>query len=205
MITLYTAATGNGYRASILLEELELPYRAVAIDFAKAEQRGAAFLAISPLGKIPVLVDEDGRNGTQITVAESLAIALYLTEKTGRLTPDDARGRAAAWTWGSAVVSGFGASFANIFYARQLGAEAHAALIDKTFADLDFQFAALDAHLAGSRYIAGDTFSWVDAMAIPLAGTAGLYAIDLSPLKHLALWSESVLARPAVQRGLSTR
>jgi GST-like protein len=205
VITLYTAATGNGYRASILLEELELPYRAVAIDFAEGEQRGTAFLAVSPLGKIPVLVDENGPDGAPITVAESLAIALYLTEKTGRLAPNDARGRAAAWTWGSAVVSGFGASFSTIFYARQLGAEAHAPLIDKAFADLDFQFAALDAHLADAPYIAGESFSWVDAVAIPLVGTAAPFKIDLSGLGNLARWSEVVLARPAVQRGLSVR
>jgi glutathione S-transferase len=106
---------------------------------AKVEQRSDAFLAINPLGNIPGLIDSDGPDAQPITVAESLAVALYPMEKTGRLQPAAARDRASAFTWGSAVVAGFGASITDILYARQLGAEAHAPLIAKSFADLDVQ------------------------------------------------------------------
>jgi GST-like protein len=203
VITLFTAATGNGYRASILLEELDLAYRVRLIDFARGEHRSEAFLAVNPRGKIPVLVDEDGPAGSPITVAESLAIALYLSEKTGRLQPVTLRGRAMAWSWGAAVISGFGAAFTDIFYSRSLDAEAHAPMIDKAFADLRFQFAAMDDHLGSHPYLAGEAFTWIDGLAIPLVGTAARFDIDLSGLSSLQRWSAAVLARPAVQRGLA--
>ena len=202
MITLHTAATGNGYRIAVLLEELELPYRTRVVDFAADETRSPEFLALNPLGKIPVLVDDDGPGGEPWVVAESLAIALHLVEMTGRLRPDTARARVQALTWGSAVVSGFGAGFSGVFFARQLGAEAHAAFIDKSLADLRFQLAALDRHLERSRFIAGDAYSWIDAFASPLIGTARAFALDLDGLPWLQRWSGEVLARPAVQRGL---
>ena len=203
MITLHTAATGNGYRAAILLEELDLPYRTRLVDFGAGDTSSPVFLALNPLGKIPVIVDDDGPGGEPIAVAESLAIALYFVEKTGKLLPPTPADRARAMTWGSAIVSGFGASFSSIFYARKLSAEAHALFIDKALDDLRFQYAALDGHLRGFRYIAGADYSWVDALAAPLIGTARVFSLDLSALENLQRWSGEVLDRPAVRRGLT--
>ena len=203
MITLYTAGTGNGQRASILLEEMALPYRRVTVDFASGGHRDPAFLSVNPLGKIPVIVDDDGPGGEPITVAESLAIALYLVEKTGLLNPPTPAARAVAWTWGSAVASGLGALFSGVFYARQTGAEAHAAFIAKSFADIDFQFAAMEAHLSRNAYLAGDAYSWVDALAVPIVGTAERFDLSFADKPAISRWSEAVLARPAVQRGMA--
>lgn len=98
MITLHTAATGNGYRAAILLEELDLLYRTRLVDFGAGDTGSPVFLALNPLGKIPVIVDDDGPGGEPIAVAESVAIALYLVEKTGKLLPPTPAGRARAMT-----------------------------------------------------------------------------------------------------------
>lgn len=94
MIDLYTWSTPNGRKVSIALEELELPYRAIAVDIGKDEQFAPAFLAISPNNKIPAIVDHD--NGR--TLMESGAILLYLAEKTGRLLPAG-HGRWTAIEW----------------------------------------------------------------------------------------------------------
>ena len=88
MITLYSAATPNGHKVSIALEELALPYELRVLDLGRKDQKDAAFLAINPNGRIPVIVDRDSDD---FPVFESGAILIYLAEKTGRLVPRDAK------------------------------------------------------------------------------------------------------------------
>lgn len=202
MITLFTGPTGNGYRVSILLEELGLPYVARAVDLQAGAARPADFLAASPLGKIPAIVDDDTADGAPIALAESLAIALYLLEKTGRLAPATATGRALAWQWAAIVATSFGAAFPGIFFARMLDEAAHAKMIAKHFEDLDRGFAAMDARLGVSPYLAGDAFCFADALAAPLLPTARSFGIDLSRFPNVERWGEAVFARPGVQRGM---
>src|SRR5258706_8478659 len=94
MIELYTFATPNGQRAAIMLEELGLPYQARKVDLAKGEHKVADYLALNPLGVIPTLVDPAGPGGRRLVLTQSLAILIYLAEKTGRLLPRDAPARA---------------------------------------------------------------------------------------------------------------
>ena len=96
MIDLYTAATPNGHKVSIALEELGLPYTLKVLDLAAGEQKTPAFLAINPNGRIPAIVDRAGGN---FAVFESGAILVYLAEKTGRLMPSDAQGRSRVMQW----------------------------------------------------------------------------------------------------------
>ncbi len=203
MITLFTAKTGNGYRVSIILEELGLTYKAVDTDVRPGAPRSPAFLAASPLGKIPAIVDEDAVDGSPLVLAESLAIALYLTEKTGMLTPPTASGRALAWQWGAIVASSFGAAFPGIFFGRMLGADEHAKLIAKYFEDLDRGFFAMEAQLSKSAYLAGDAYSFADCLAAPLLPTAKAFGVDLDRFPALGRWRDEVFARPAVQRGMA--
>src|ERR1700742_1451733 len=98
MIDLYTYATPNGQKASIMLEEVELPYTVRTVDLMKGEQRGPDFLRISPNNKIPAIVDHDGIDG-RTTVFESGAILVYLAEKTGKLLPARGRARADVMQW----------------------------------------------------------------------------------------------------------
>ncbi len=203
MITLFTSPTGNGHRVSILLEELGLDYQVVKIGFEPGAPRPPEFVAASPFGKIPAIIDHDGPDGAPVMLCESLAIAQYLVEKTGRLLPATAEGRARAAEWGAIVVTGFASPFAGIFFARRIDAEAHAGLITKYFADLDIAFAALEGRLAASPYLAGDDLSYADALAIPIVNTAKMFEIDLTPYPAIRRWRDLVLARPAIQAGFA--
>ena len=202
MITLYTSPTGNGYRTSILLEELGLPYEVVETDVRVGAAKSAAFKATSPLGKIPAIRDTDTASGEPIDVAESLAIALYLVEKTGKLMPATLEERARAWQWAAIVATGFGSAIPGIFFARMLGAAAHAKLIAKYFADIDVCFTAMEAHLERHRYLAGETYSFADALAAPLLPTAHAFEIDLERFPHILRWRDEVFERPAVKAGM---
>jgi GST-like protein len=203
MITLYTAKTGNGYRISILLEELSLPYEAVATDVSVGSSRSPGFLAASPLGKIPAIVDTDTAEGKPVTVAESLAIALYLTEKTGKLIPPTLVERAMAWQWAAIVATGFGSAIPGIFFARMLGEADHAKLIAKYYGDIDKCFAAMDARLAAAAYLAGEAYSYVDCLAAPLLPTAKAFGVDLDRFPHVLRWRDAVFERPAVRKGMA--
>ena len=90
MIDLYTAPTPNGWKASVTLEELELPYEVHPINLTQNEQKAEGYLKLNPNGRIPTIVDRDNDN---FAVFESGAIMIYLAEKTGRLMPADAKGR----------------------------------------------------------------------------------------------------------------
>ena len=138
-----------------------------------------------------------------MVVAESLAIALYLVEKTGKLAPDTPAGRALAWQWAAIVVTGFGSAIPGIFFARMLGEADHAKLIAKYFKDIDICFAAMDRHLSANRYLAGGTYSYADALAAPLITTARAFKVDPAQFPAVLRWSEDVFARPAVQAGMA--
>ena len=203
MIDLFTMRTGNGYRASIMLEEVGLPYRVIETDVRPGQPRSQTFLAASPLGKIPAIVDHDTPDGAPITVAESLAIALYLADKTGKLMPEAPVERAAAYQWGAVTAAGFGAAITGIFFARQIDAEAHAGLIAKYVADIDQGFLAMDRRLADNAYLAGGAYSFADVLAAPLLNTAKLIGCDTGAYAAVHRWYAEVSARPAVQRGMA--
>src|SRR5258707_8097501 len=99
MIDLYTSGTGNGFRAAIVLAESGLPHRVHKIDLTKGEQKTAEFLRRNPAGAIPVMVDGDGPGGKEVTGSQSGAIALYLSEKSGKFLPKDGAHRALVWQW----------------------------------------------------------------------------------------------------------
>ena len=104
MIDLYTAPTPNGWKVSVALEELELPYPTHVVNLAKGEQHEPAFLARNPNGRIPVITDRD----TGITVFESGSILMYLAEKAGRLFPADLAGRYRVMQWLMFQMAGIG-------------------------------------------------------------------------------------------------
>lgn len=201
MIDLYTSPTPNGYRASIALEESGLPYRVHAIDLASGAHKSPAFMAINPTGRIPAIVDTIGDR--RFPVAETLAITLYVAEKSGRLLPADAPSRALAWQWAATVISGFGAATPGIFFARQLDADAHVKIIAKFFADIRIYLTAMDAQLGASTWLAGAEYSVADVLALPtIAVSLPRFQVDLAPFPAVVRWCDACLMRPAVQRGL---
>lgn len=120
MIELYSFGTGNGRRASIALEECGLPYVAHKVDIARGEHKAPAFLAINPVGRIPVIVDPDGPSGSTITINDSGAILLYCAEKSGRFIPSDPVRRMAALRWTFHAESDAGEPIAGLFRLSRL-------------------------------------------------------------------------------------
>lgn len=203
MLTLYTNATPNGHRAAIMLEETGLPYRVVVIDLAAGEHKTPAFRAINATGRIPAIVDDDVPGGP-LALAETLAIALFLCEKSGRLVPTDVTERARAWQWAATVISGFGAATPGIFFAKQLGETEHAKLIAKFYADIAGYLDAMEAELGKRPYLAGETFSFADALAIPvIVLSLPRFGIDLKPYPAVCRWRDLVMQREGVQRGFA--
>jgi len=202
MITLYTSATPNGHRAAIALEESGLDYAVKVVDLYAGEHKTPAFLALNPIGRIPAIVDDPADTGAPFALSESLAIALYVSEKSGRLIPTSATDRALAYQWAATTISGLGAATSGIYFARQIDETAHAGLIAKYYGDLDNYLRAMDQHLQTHAYLGGSTFSFADTLAIPtIVLSMKNFGVDLTGFAAILRWRDEVLARPAVQRG----
>jgi GST-like protein len=198
MIDLYTAATPNGHKASICLEELELPYTVKVLDLAKNEQKQPAFLAINPNGRIPAIVDRDEDD---FAVFESGAILIYLAEKTGRLMPTDVKGRSRVIQWLMFQMGGIGPMMgqANVFY-RYFPEKIQPA-IDRYQGESKRLFRVLDGHLKDHEYLAGD-YSIADIANWAWVRTYRWSGVEVDDLPHLQRWLALVGGRDAVQRGL---
>lgn len=204
MITLYTANTGNGHRVSIMLEEVGLPYRVVKIDFAKDEHRGEALKAVNPMGQIPAIIDEDGPDGTRITLSESAAILRYLARKSGRLLPTSGLAELEADRWTAICAGGLSAAPTTIFFSRSLGEENHAGIIAKQYEVIGRYLSVMDERLSSSPYLADDYLTYVDILGFSIVnGTLRKFDVDVAPYPAVAAWAEGMAARPAVQRGLA--
>jgi glutathione S-transferase/GST-like protein len=198
MIDLYTAATPNGHKISIALEELALPYTVHVLDLGKGEQRRPEFLRLSPNGRIPAIVD---REAGDFAVFESGAILIYLAEKTGRLMPADAKGRSRVIQWLMFQMGGIGPMMgqANVFF-RYFPEKIQPA-IDRYQAEVKRLFTVLDGHLAHHEYLAGD-YSIADIANWAWVRTSKWSGVPFDDLPHLTRWVELIRARPAVQAGI---
>lgn len=195
MIELYTAATPNGHKISIALEELGLPYEVHALSFDRQEQKAPEFLRINPNGRIPAIVD-DG-----FPVFESGAILIYLAEKTGRLLPSDPRGRSLAIQWLMFQMGGVGPmqGQANVFY-RYFPEKLQGA-IDRYQHETRRLYEVLDRRLGEAEYLAG-AYSIADIATYPWVRVHDWAGVAVDGLDHLQRWMAALAARPAVQRGL---
>ncbi|MBC2659976.1 glutathione S-transferase N-terminal domain-containing protein [Pseudomonas sp. MSSRFD41] len=198
MIDLYTAATPNGHKVSILLEELGLPYTVHALSFDKKEQKAPAFLKINPNGRIPAIVDRD--NG-DFPVFESGAILIYLAERTGRLLPADAKGRSQVMQWLMFQMGGIGPmqGQANVFF-RYFPQKLQGA-IDRYQHETRRLYEVLDTRLQQVDYLAGD-YSIADIATFPWVRGHDWSGVPVQGLEALQRWMAAMEARPAVQRGL---
>lgn len=198
MIDLYTAATPNGWKASVTLEEMGLPYNVIALDLMKGEQKKPGFLKINPNGRIPAIVDHD--NG-DFPVFESGAIMIYLAEKTGMLMPADARGRSQVIQWLMFQMGGLGPMMgqANVFF-RYMPEKIEVA-IDRYQNESRRLLTVLDTRLADNEFLAGD-YSIADIANWCWARTHAWSGVDITGLDHLKRWLDQIRARAAVDRGV---
>jgi GST-like protein len=197
MIDLYTAPTPNGWKASIILEELGLPYTVHALDLGKLQQKEEAYLRINPNGRIPAIVDRDEGD---FAVFESGAVLLYLAEKTGKLRPADAKGRSRAIQWLMFQMGGLGPmqGQANVFF--RYAPEKIPFAIERYQRETRRLYEVLERRLAEVPYLAGD-YGVADIAAWPWVTLHGWAGVSLDGLERLQDWVRRVGERPAVQRG----
>ena len=197
-IELFTAATPNGHKVSIALEELGLPYQLRALDLGAKEQKEPWFLAINPNGRIPAIIDH---GADDFAVFESGAILVYLAEKTGQLLPTDSRGRSLVMQWLMFQVGGIGPMMgqANVFF-RYLPEKIPLA-IHRYQSEAHRLFGVLDGRLAQHEYLAGD-YSIADIANWTWVRTHRWSGVPLDDFPHLSRWLARIGERPAVQRGL---
>ena len=198
MIELYTASTPNGWKASVMLEELELPYEVHAIDLGAGDQKKPNFLAINPNGRIPAMIDKAAGD---VVIFESGAIMLYLAEKTGRLLPKDPALRYQAISWLMFQMGGIGPMMgqANVFF--RYFPEKIPAAIDRYQNEGRRLYEVIDGALEGKDYLVGE-YSIADIANWCWVRTYYWSGIDIDGLDNLNAWMQRLEARPACQRGV---
>ncbi len=198
MIELYTASTPNGWKASVTLEELGIPYNVHAIELSKQTQKEPWFLAMNPNGRIPVIVDTDNDD---FVVFETGAIMVYLAEKTGRLLPSDALGRSRVMQWLMFQMGGVGPMMgqANVFF--RYFPEKLPAAIERYQNESRRLFEVLDRRLGESEWLADD-FSIADIANWCWVRTYKWSGVSADGLPHLKRWRDAIRSRPACQRGV---
>ena len=194
MIDLYTWTTPNGRKASIMLEELGLPYRVHAVDIGRDDQFKPEFLAISPNNKIPAIVDGD------IALMESGAILIYLADKTGRLLPKGGEARYRVLEWLMWQMGGFGPMLgqAHHFLHFKKGEAPYAE--ERYRGETRRLYGVLDRRLEGRDFVAGD-YSIADIAIWPWATRFDWQEIDLDRFPNVKRWYRAVAERPAAQKG----
>ncbi|WP_046863458.1 glutathione S-transferase family protein [Microvirga massiliensis] len=196
MIDLYTWTTPNGRKASILLEELGLPYTAHAIDITKDEQFQPGFLAISPNNKIPAIVDHE----TGISLMESGAIMLYLADKTGQLLPREGEPRYRVIEWLMWQMGGVGPMLGQVHHFARFNKGAAPYAEERFLKEAQRLYGVLDRRLADREFVA-DTYSIADIAIWPWISRFEWQTIDLDDFPNVRRWYEVIAHRPAVQRG----
>jgi glutathione S-transferase len=198
VIDLYTAATPNGHKASVTLEELALPYQTIAVNLGAGEQKTPSFLAINPNGRIPAIVDHDERG---LAVFESGAVMIHLAEKTGRLLPTAAGPRARVLSWLMFQMGGVGPMMgqANVF-ARYFPEKIQPA-IDRYRNETRRLFEVLDGRLQESEWL-GDDFSIADIANWCWVRTYKWTGVAVDDLPGLRRWLDVMKQRPKCRAGI---
>ncbi|OOE81825.1 glutathione S-transferase [Salinivibrio sp. PR6] len=201
MIEFYSAATPNGQKVAIALEEMGLDYQLHSVDLMANEQKQPDFLAINPNGRIPAIVD---KANSDFPVFESGAILLYLAEKTGQFLPSEPKARSQAVQWLMFQMGGVGPMMgqANVFY--RYFPEKIPAAIERYQKEGRRLLEVVDKQLQQHPYLAGDSYTIADMATWPWARIHEWSGVDVSGLDALSAWLDKLAARPACQKALLT-
>ena len=202
-IALYYWPTPNGWKISIMLEELGAPYETNFVDIGKGEQFEPDFLAIAPNNRMPAIIDPDGPGGKPVSVFESGAILMYLGRKFGRFYPlDDERARIAVEEWLMWQMGNVGPMLGQNHHFRHYAPEKLPYAISRYENEAHRLYGVLDKRLAGRDFVAGE-YSIADMAIIGWMRSPDRQAIDIDEFPNAKAWRERLLARPAVQRGIA--
>lgn len=209
-LQLYSLPTPNGVKASILLEELGLPYEPHLVRFDTDDQLSAEFLSLNPNNKIPAIIDPDGPGGKPLPLFESGAILWYLAEKTGRFLPRDPALRIQTLQWVMFQMGGVGPMFGQLgFFHKFAGKDFEDKRPrDRYVAESKRLLGVLDRHLAGRDWMMGDEYTIADIAIFPWVNNlVGFYGagelVGFDAFTQVQRVLEAFMARPAVQRGLT--
>jgi GST-like protein len=201
MIDLYYWPTPNGWKVSIALEEMELPYQLFPVNIGRGEQFDPQFLSISPNNRIPAIVDrEPDGGGESISVFETGAILLYLGEKTGKFLPGDLRGRVEVTEWLMWQMGGLGPMLGQNHHFRSYASERLQYAIDRYTNEANRLYGVLDRRLEGRRYICGE-YSIADMACWPWIVPHEMQGQNLDDFPNVKRWYDQMKTRPGVQRG----
>jgi len=194
MIELFTAATPNGHKVTIALEEMELEYTTHRIDLGENEQKEDWYLKLNPNGRIPTIVDRDNDD---FVIFESGAILVYLAEKTGKLMPQDTKGRSIVMQWLMFQMGGVGPmqGQANVFH--RYAPEKIPYAIDRYQNECKRLYEVLNTRLETNEYLAGD-YSIADIATWPWISGHKWSGLTIEDLPHLSRWFEQIAQREAV-------
>ncbi len=200
MIELHTWNTPNGRKVSVALEEMGLKYRVVVVDITKDQQFAPAFLEISPNNRIPAITDDEGPGGAPISVFESGAILIYLAEKTGLFMPQDVRARVPVLEWLMWQMGGFGPMLGQVHHFLTVNDADQAYGLARYSKETKRLYGVLDRRLAQTEFVAG-ALSIADFAILGWAWRHERHKISLADYPQVKRWYETLMARPAVQRG----
>jgi len=203
MIDLYFWMTPNGYKVTIMLEELGWKYNVIPVNIGKGDQFKPDFLKISPNNRMPALVDHDGPDGKPISVFESGAMLMYLAEKSGfQFMPQDMRRRYDVIQWLMFQMASVGPMLGQAHHFRRYAPEKIEYAVDRYTNEARRIYGVIDKRAGEAPYLAGE-YSIADMATYPWLRTHNWQGQDLNDFPNLKRWYDSIEARPAVQRGLA--
>jgi GST-like protein len=203
-IDLYYWPTPNGYKISIMLEECRLPYNVIPVNISRGDQFKPEFLAISPNNRMPAIVDHQGPGGQPISIFESGAILQYLGRKTGKFYPASERARAEVEQWLFWQVGGLGPMAGQAHHFLRYAPEQIPYAIERYTNECNRLYGVMNRRLADREFLAGK-YSIADMACVGWASRWERQGQDIEQFPHLKRWLETLLARPAVDRGIHLR
>lgn len=203
MIDLYTWRTPNGYKVSVALEELGLPYNVFPINIGRDEQFAPEFIRISPNNKIPAIIDPEGPDGSPVSIFETGAILLYLAEKTGKLMPTDARKRIDVLQWLMWQMGGFGPMLGQAHHFFRAAKEDIPYAQDRYHKEAKRLYGVLDRQLDGKEFVIGDDYTIADISIYPWAARHPWHRVEMEEFPNVKRWFDELSSRPAVKAGMA--
>ena len=201
-IQLYYWPTPNGHKISILLEEAGLPYEIVPVDIGAGDQFEDEFLRISPNNKMPAIVDPDGPDGEPISLFESGAILIYLSEKIGHFMPGSPRERYVALQWLMFQMGHVGPMLGQAHHFRQYADEGIPYAVERYTNEAARLYRVMDRRLSETEYFVGDEYTIVDMAIFPWLRSHDNQGQKLEDYPNVNRWFDEIGNRPAVQRAL---
>jgi GST-like protein len=200
-IELYYWPTPNGWKITIMLEELGVPYEVKYVNIGKGEQFEPSFLKIAPNNRMPAIIDPEGPGGKPISIFESGAILQYLGRKFGKFYPADERARVEVDQWLFWQMGGLGPMAGQAHHFRQYAPEKLPYAIKRYTDEVNRLYGVMNKRLADREFLAGE-YSIADMASIGWTRSYKNQGQDLEDFPNLKRWFDAILARPAVERAI---